>query len=127
MDKLLYQAHEARRHTHTIREIVQRACQAVFTGPKTGFRVKDGSWYQLGPGQQLIITVFQKPGFCRHQPVCVVKIERPKTPGGMYDYTRASATFQDPNQQAGNTRLVGHLQHQCPFLPKLEVTLEYSV
>ncbi len=126
MEKLFYQRHEAQRHTAAIKEVVERACRAVFAGVKTGLRLHDGPWYVPGPAEQVSVTVYQRAGCCRHTPLCTVQIDRPKTKEGMYDYTKASAIFLDPNQQAGNARLIGHLQRQCPFLPKIEVTLAYE-
>jgi hypothetical protein len=126
MERLLYQAHEARRHTDAIRDILQRSCKAVFPEPNVGFRLKDGPWYLPGPAQQVSISVFQKIGCCGRKPVCAIEISRPKTGQGMHDYTKATAVFVAPDQQAGNTRLVGHLQRHCPFLPKFEVTLDYD-
>ena len=55
-----------------------------------------------------------------------MEIDRPKTGAGLYDYTKSTALFLDPTQQAGNTRLVGHLQRHCPFLHKFEVDLTYE-
>ncbi len=127
MERLLYQPYEARRHNDAMREVVQRACKAVYAEPKMGFRIKDGPWFRPGPAAQVSIAVFQKAGCCRRNPVCTIEISRPKTGQGMHDYTKATALFHDPAFQAGNTRVVGHLQRHCPFLPKFEVTLAYDV
>lgn len=126
MDKLLYQPYEARRQTHAIREVVERACKAVYPEPNVHFRIKAGPWYLPGPAQHLHITVFQKAGCCRRHPICEIQIDRPKTQAGLYDYTGGTALFLDNNQQAGNTRLVGHLTRHCPFLPKIEASLDYE-
>jgi hypothetical protein len=130
MDKLLYQAYEARRQTHAIKEVVERACRAVYPEPNVRFRIKAGPWYLPGPSQHLQITAFQTVGWsagcCRRHPLCEIQIDRPKTQAGMYDYTKATALFLEKNQQPGNTRLIGHLQRHCPFLPKIEVTLDYE-
>ncbi len=127
MEKLFYQRHEAQRHTAAIKDALERACRGVFTGPKAGFRLKDGPWYSPGPAEKISVMVFQRVRCCRRKPVCTIEIQRPKTKDGTHDYTQASATFLEPSQQAGNARLVGHLQRQCPFLPKIEVTLGYEV
>ncbi len=133
MERLLYQPHEARRHTQAIREILQRDCKAVFPEPNVCFCLRDGPWYWRGPAEHVSIAVFQRLGCCRRRPICAIEIDRPKAKAPMhdaktaiYDYTKATARFLDPAQQAGNTRLVGHLQRGCPFLPKFEVTLAYE-
>jgi len=133
MERLLYQPYEARRHTTSMREILRRDCRAVFPEPDVHFQLKDGPWFRRGPAEHVSIAVFQKPGCCRRRPICTLEIDRPRTKGplhdakaGMHDYTKATALFLDPAQQAGNTRLVGHLQRGCPFLPKFEVTLGYE-
>ena len=125
--------HEARRHTAAIRELLQRDCKALFPGPGLRFHLKDGPWFLPGPAQHVSITVFARTGCCRRHPVCDIQIDRPKTKPTIHetkaerhDYTKATARFLDPAQQAGNTRLVGHLQRECPFLPKFEVTLDYD-
>jgi hypothetical protein len=127
MDRLTYQPDEARRQTGAIKEVVQRACKAVFPEPNVGFRIHDGPWYLPGPAEQVNVTVFQKTGCCRHHPVAEIQIERPKTKEGMFDYLKARAVFLEKSQQAGNTRLIGHLQRHCPFLPRIEVTLGYDI
>ncbi len=127
MERLLYQTYEAQRHTDALREVLERSCKAVFTEPNVRFRLKDGPWCVPGPAQQVEITVFQKTGCCARKPICAIAISRPKTAQGLLDYTKATAHFQDPAQQAGNARLVGHIQRHCPFLPKFEVTLDYEV
>jgi hypothetical protein len=126
MERLLYQPHEARRHTADLREILHRTCKSVFPGPKIDFCLKDGPWYARGPAEQVSILLFQKTGCCRRHPVCKIEIDRPKTGAGSYNYTKSTALFLDPAQQAGNTRLVGHLQRHCPFLHKFEVDLAYE-
>jgi hypothetical protein len=127
MEKLYYQTHEVQRHTSAIKETVQRACHSVFAEGKMSFRVKDGPWFLPGPAEHVTITVFQKAGCCRRNLVCSIEIDRPKTKEGLHDYWRAKATLFAPGEHAGSTRLLGHLQRQCPFLPKIEVTMTYEL
>ncbi len=133
MERLLYQPHEARRHTAAIRELLERDCKALFPGPGIHYRLKDGPWCLRGPAEHMSISVYQRAGCCQSHPVCDIQIDRPKSKvsihdakAGLHDYTKATALFLDPAQQAGNTRLIGHLQRDCPFLPKFEVTLAYA-
>lgn len=135
MERLLYQRHEVRRHTAAIREILQGDCKALFPEPGVRFQLKDGLWGLTGPSERVTIVVLQRTGCCRRRPVCDIQIDRPKTKPSIYDtkaaaglymYTKATARFLDPAQQAGNTRLVAHLQRGCPFLPKFEITLAYA-
>lgn len=133
MEHLLYQPYEARRHTAAIREIVQRDCQAVFPAPGAHFHLKDGPWFLRGPAEHLSIAVYERTGGSGRHRVCEIEIDRPKIKDPrpdsndlLHNYTRATALFLDPAQQAANTRLIGHLQRDCPFLPKFEVTLDYE-
>jgi hypothetical protein len=127
MDNLVYQPHEARRHTQSIKETVQRACRSVFTEPGIAFRIKDGPWYLAGPAEQVTVKVFQKTGCCQRKPLLTLVIDRPRTAEGMLGYTQARADLLEWSQHAANTRLLGHLQRQCPFLPKIEATLAYDL
>ncbi len=127
MEKLVYQPHEAVRHTDSMKETVQRACKNVYTEPRMGFRIKDSPWYRRGPSEHVTVNVFQKTGCCQRKPVFTFEIDRPKTAAGMFEYTKATAALLDWEQHAGNTRLVGHLQRQCPFLPKIEVSMAYDL
>ena len=126
MERLIYQPYEARRHTADLREILQRTTKSVYPVPTMGFLLKDGPWYRRGPAEHVTILVFHKTGPSSGQPVCTIEIDRPRTAAGLHDYTKSTALFLDPAQQAGNTRLVGHLQRHCPFLHKFDVTLAYQ-
>lgn len=126
MERMPYQPHEARRHADSIKETLQLACRTVFTEPSVGFRLKDAPWFFGAPAERVTINVFQKTGCCHRNPICTIAIDRPKSPAGLFEYTQASAVFHDRTQHAGNTRLVGHLQRQCPFLPKIEATMAYD-
>ncbi len=123
MDTLTYQPHEAKRHTASIREAMRRSCRSVFTEPNVAYHVKDGPWFLPGPSEQVTVKVYQKTGCCGRRPICTIQIDRPKTETGLYKYTQARATLLEASQHAANVRLLGHLQRQCPFLPKIEVTM----
>jgi hypothetical protein len=127
MDRLIYQAYEAGRQTDLIKDVVRNACKIVFADRNLAFCVKDGGWFTRGPSEQVTVTVFKKTGCCQRQPVCTIEIERPKTAEGMFNYAKASGTFLDRAEHAGNTRLIGHLQRHCPFLPKFDVTMAYEL
>ncbi len=127
MDNLVYYPHEAERHTDTIKEVVGRACHTVYTEPGIGFRVKGGRGLLGRPAERVTVGVFQRTGCCQHKPVCTIELDRPKNETGMHKYTRGSAAFLDAAYHAGNTRLLGHLHRECPFLPKIEVTMAYQL
>lgn len=127
MNRLQYYPHEAARHTAALKETLGRACRSVFTEANIVCRVEAGPWYRRRPSELMRVTVFQRTGCCRRKPVCTLEVERPRTKTGLYDYTVARALFLDWEQHAGNTRLVGHLHRQCPFLPEIEVTLAYDL
>jgi hypothetical protein len=122
-----YYPHEIRRHTRAIKEVVQRACHIVFGDSNIAFRLKNGPGTLWKPSEHLQVSVVQKTGWCQSKPICSIEIDRPQSDGGMYAYKKASAALLDQTQHVGNTRLLGHLQHNCPFLPRLEVTLAYEL
>jgi hypothetical protein len=127
METLRYHPHEAKRHTASIKETVQRACESVFTEPGIIFRVTDGPWYRRGPSERVTVTVVQNKGCCQRRPICTVDIDRPKNDAGLHEYLKATATLMDVTQHAGATRLLGHLRRQCPFLPAFDVTMTYDL
>ena len=127
MNSLLYHPHELTRHNEALKEAVQRACKIVFAEPNISGCLKDGPWYRPGPSEHVIITVFQKAGGGKGQTICTIEIDRPKTGAKLHEYTKISATLLDWSQHAGNTRLLGHLQRQCPFLPRIEATVTYDL
>jgi hypothetical protein len=122
-----YYPHEVRRHGRAIKEVLQRACTIVFGKANITFRLKDSLGSLWKPAEHLEVSVRQKTGWAQSKPICSIEIDRPRTDRGMYAYKQAKASLLDQAQHAGNTRLLGHLQHNCPFLPPLEVTLAYEL
>lgn len=122
-----YYSHEIRRHNGAIKEVVQRACHIVFSERNITFRFKESWGAFWKPSEHLQVEVQQKTGLGQSKSICSIAIDRPRSEAGMYAYQKASATLVDQAQHAGNTRLLGHLQHNCPFLPPFEVTLGYEL
>jgi hypothetical protein len=122
-----YYTHEIKRHNRAVKEGVRRACDIVFTESNITFRLKHSLGSLWKPSEHVKITVMQKTGCCQRKPICTIEIDRPKTENGMYAYQKASAVLLDWAQHVGNTRLLGHLQRHCPFLPPMKVTLAYDL
>lgn len=123
----LYYPHEAKRHTVSIKQTVQRACQTVFTEANICFRLKGHAWPPWAAAEHLTVVVFQKHNFFYHAPICTIKVDRPRVERGRYEYREADAVLVDKTHHAGSTRLLGHLQNHCTFLPRIAVTMKYDL
>ncbi len=122
-----YFMHEIKRHNQSIKEAVTRACGIVFADSPITHHIKGTAWSLWSPSEQVTITVFKKAGMGSRQPICEIIIDRPRSKQNRYVYSQANAVLHDWSEHPGNTRLLGHLQRHCSFLPKLAVKLNYEL
>ncbi len=123
----LYYSHEAKRHTKSIRQTVQRACKTVFTEANIGFRLQSHAWPPWAAAEHFTVVVFQKKSWFDHAQICTIRIDRQKRETGRYEYQKADAVLLDGSHHAGSTRLLGHLQNHCTFLPRIAVRMKYDL